>query len=231
MNQTLTIKELPYTERPYEKLELYGSSVLTDAELLAIIIRNGTVKERSTDLAMRVLAKHSTGLIGLHHLTLEELKEISGIGRVKAIQLKALAEISKRIAKSSYREKVHASSPSSVAAMYMEQMRYLKREHMMVVLLDTKYNIIEDHTLSIGTVNASLVNPREVFIHALKREAVNILLIHNHPSGNPEPSPDDIAITERVEQAGEIVGVKLIDHIVIGDGIYVSLKEQGYINN
>lgn len=229
MNQTLTIKEIPISERPYEKLETYGAGVLSDAELIAIIIKSGTVKERSTDIAMRIIGKHDSGLLGLHHLTMDELREINGIGRVKAIQLKAIAEISKRLSRATQKERINVNSPSTVASMYMEDLRHLKREHLIVVLLDTKHNVIEDYTLSIGTVNASLIHPREVFIYALRNEAVNIILLHNHPSGNPEPSPQDIAITDRIGEAGDLVGVTLLDHIIIGDGTYTSLKEQGYI--
>lgn len=229
MNETLTIKEMPLNQRPYEKLELYGAPRLSDAELIAIIIKSGTVKEKSTDIALRILGKHHSGLLGLHHLSLEELKEINGIGRVKAIQLKALAEISNRISRVTQKEKMNINSPSTVAAVYMEDMRHLEREHLVVVLMDTKHNIIEDYTLSIGTVNASLIHPREVFIYALKKGAVTILLLHNHPSGNPDPSPQDIAVTERIKEAGEILGVSLMDHIIIGDGTYVSLREKGYI--
>lgn len=228
--ETLTIKEIPLCERPYEKLEKYGAAVLSDAELIAIVIKSGTVNERSTDIAMRILSSHESGILGLYHRTMEELQQIKGIGRVKAIQLKAIAEISKRMAKATHKEKVNIHSPSSVAALYMEEMRHLKREHMLVVLLDTKYNVIDDYTLSIGTVNASLIHPREVFIYALSKEAVNIILIHNHPSGNPSPSQEDVQVTERVRQAGEILGIDLLDHIVIGDGTYISMKEQGYLS-
>jgi len=230
MNQILTIKEIPACERPYEKLENYGATVLSDAELLAIIIKSGTRYERSTDLAMKVICAHESGLIGLHHLTMKELQKIKGIGRVKAIQLKAVAELSKRMAKATYKKKANIHSPASVAALYMEDMRHLKREHLKVVLLDTKHYVIMDHTLSIGTVNASLIHPREVFIYALKKEAVSILLLHNHPSGNPTPSPEDIRVTKRIQATGEVIGVSLLDHIIIGDGIFTSMKEKGYLD-
>lgn len=229
MDTMLTIKEIPLSERPYEKLELNGASSLSDAELIAIIIKCGTKKEKSTDVAMRVLNSHNEGILGLHHLSMKDLRKINGIGRVKAIQLKAIAELSKRMAKATRREKLNIHSPASVAALYMEDMRHLRREHLVVVLLDTKHNVIDDYTLSVGTVNASLVHPREVFIYALKQEAVSIILLHNHPSGDDRPSPEDVAVTARIKEAGDIVGIKLLDHIVIGDGTYASLKELGHM--
>ncbi len=230
MKTNLSIKEIPAMERPYEKLETYGPGFLSDAELLAIIIKSGSQHEKSTDLAMRLLKAHPMGLLGLHHLSMTQLQKVHGIGRVKAIQLKAMTELSKRMSKASFSDRVSVTSPSSVAAYYMEEMRHLDREHMKVILADTKYNIIDEYLLSVGTVNASLIQPREVFIHALKRDAVNILLMHNHPSGNPEPSPADIAVTKRIQEAGNLLGVTLLDHIIIGDGRYVSLKEKGYFN-
>lgn len=223
----LTIKELPISERPYEKLEKYGATVLSDAELLAIIIKSGSQKERSIDLAHKVLAINKRGLVGIHQTSLKELETICGIGRVKAIQIKAVAELSTRIAKTNALQKVQISSPGSVADIYMEEMRHLQQEHLKIVLLDTKNNIINDHTISVGTVNASLINPRELFIHALKNLAVHMIILHNHPSGDPTPSREDISITKRILEASDIIGIKLLDHIIIGDGNYISLKERG----
>lgn len=224
----LTVKELPESERPYEKLERYGASHLSDSELLAIIIRSGSKNERSIDLAHKVLKLSNKGIAGIHQLSLKELQSITGIGRVKAIQIKAIAELSTRISKISALDKAKINSPTSIANIYMEEMRHLQKEHLKVILLDTKNNIIDDKDLSIGTVNASLINPREVFIHALKNQAVHIILLHNHPSGDPTPSREDIHITRRVLEAGDIIGIKLLDHIIIGDGEYISLKEKGY---
>ncbi len=223
----LTVKELPISERPYEKLEKFGPTVLSDAELLAIIIKSGTKRERSIDLAHKVLMLNKRGIAGIHQASLKELETISGIGRVKAIQIKALAELSTRIAKTNALQKLQISSPSSVADIYMEEMRHLQQEHLKIVLLDTKNNIINDHTVSVGTVNASLINPREVFIHALKNGAVHMIILHNHPSGDPTPSREDISITKRIVEASDIIGIKLLDHIIIGDGNYISLKEKG----
>lgn len=229
MSDSVMIKDMPFSERPYEKLEQYGSSALSDSELLAIIIKTGTKSERATDIALRVLGNKSIGISNLHHMSLKDLRAIKGIGRVKAIQLKAVAEISSRLSRAKNMTMLNINSPSSVASIYMESMRYLEREHMKIVLLDTKNNIIDDFTLSVGTVNASLLHPREVFLYALKYGAVNILLLHNHPSGNPEPSPEDIQVTKRISEAGQVIGITLIDHIIIGNGDYSSLKELGYL--
>jgi DNA repair protein RadC len=226
-NVKLTVKELPESERPYEKLERFGAHVLSDAELLAIIIRSGSRKDRSIDLAHKVLNINQKGLIGIYQLSLKELQTISGIGRVKAIQMKAIAELSKRISKTHAMTTMQVNSPSSVANIYMEEMRHLQQEHLKLVLLDTKNKIILEHYISIGTVNCSLINPREVLIYALKNQAVNIILLHNHPSGDPTPSKEDLLVTKRIVEASDIIGIKLLDHIVIGDGRFVSLKEQG----
>lgn len=226
----MTVKDLPLSERPYEKFEQYGPNALSDAELLAIIIRSGSRNERSIEIAQRVISIDDNGIGSIYNLTLEDLQCISGIGRVKAIQIKAVAELSKRISKYNASNKFCITSPESVAQVYMEEMRYLEQEHLKVVFLDTKNKLISDKFLTVGTVNASLINPREVFIEALKKNAVHVILIHNHPSGDPSPSREDIAVTNRVVEAGEIVGIKLLDHIIIGNGKYISLKERGIIS-
>ncbi|MDF2820077.1 MAG: hypothetical protein K0R15_518 [Clostridiales bacterium] len=227
----LMMKELPISERPYEKCEKYGATSLSDAELLAVIIRTGSNSLRSTDLAERVLtlSENKRGLSILNYLTINELKKVRGVGKVKAIQLQCVAEIAKRMAKSNAPEKLCVSSPSSLAQHFMSEMRYLTREQLMLVLLDTKNKVIFSKTISMGTVNSSLVSPRELFIEALKNDAVSVAVLHNHPSGDPTPSKEDIAITKRIMEAGSIIGIQLLDHIIIGDGNYVSLKERGLI--
>jgi DNA repair protein RadC len=223
----MRVKDLPLSERPYEKLEACGPGVLSDAELLAIIIRSGSKKERSIELAQRILGIKKQGIRGIYELSLEDLQKVSGIGRVKSIQIKAIAELSKRISKNNAVTKLKISSPGTIASIFMEELRYLKQEHLKIVFLDTKNQIISDKFLTVGTVNASLINPREVFIEALKHNAVHVILLHNHPSGDPTPSREDILITKRIINAGDIIGIKLLDHIIIGDGNYISLKEQG----
>jgi len=222
-------KELivPNQEQPYEKIERLGPKSLTDAELLAIILRTGSKNEPSIDTARKLLSLDHRGLGGIHVLTTKEMRNIKGIGKVKSIQLKAVAEISTRLSRAYAVSRFRITSPKSIANIFMEEMRYHRKEHIKVVFLDTKNGIIMDKDISVGTVNASLVDPRDVFLEALKYEAVNIILLHNHPSGDPEPSVDDIEVTKRVFNAGKVVGIELLDHIIIGDGVFTSMKEEG----
>lgn len=227
----LTLKELPISERPYEKCEKYGVSSLSDAELLAVIIKSGTQGERSIDLANRVLnfSKENPGLIGLNSISMEQLISIRGIGRVKAIQLLCVTELTKRMAKERYSKQIELSSPDSIAKYYMQDMRHLEVEQVVLLLLNTKCQKIKDIVLSKGTVNASLVEPREIYINALKYKAVQIVLLHNHPSGDVTPSKSDISLTRRVKETGELVGIPLVDHIILGDNTYLSFREQGML--
>jgi DNA repair protein RadC len=222
----MKLNQQSFEEQPYEKIERLGPKSLSDAELLAIVIRTGAKDEPSIYTARKVLALNSRGLGGIQVLSSKELQNVKGIGRVKSIQLKAIAEISNRLSKSYAVQRFKVSSPQSVANIFMEEMRYLAREHIKVLLLDTKNGIIKDSEISVGTVNASLVDPREVFKEALEYGAVNIILIHNHPSGDPTPSMDDIEVTKRVYEAGRVIGIELLDHIIIGDGEFISLKEK-----
>jgi DNA repair protein RadC len=226
----LKIKDLPPSERPYEKMEKFGAQVLSNAELLAIIIRTGSRNETSIDLASRILKKGEgqQNLDFLHHLTLEQLMTIKGIGRVKALQIKALIEFSKRMS-SSYgnSDKVIIKGPEDVSLLLMEEMRHLKREVFKVVLLNTKNHVIRHINISIGSLNASIAHPREVFNEAVKASCSAIILVHNHPSGDAEPSKEDIETTARLVEAGNILGIRVLDHIIIGNGLYVSLRERG----
>lgn len=223
------IKALLDDEQPYEKLEKNGPSFLSLVELLAIIIRTGTTDTSSLGLARQVIDLRQNGLIGCQQLTLRELQTIKGIGRVKAIQLQAVMELTKRLAKEKAFPYFQINSPTSIANLYMEEMRYHKQEHFKAVLLNTKNQIIHEKDLFIGTVNAALVEPREILIYALTYEAVSLIMLHNHPSGDPTPSLEDIHVTKRCQQACRLLGINLLDHIVIGNGRYISLKEKGYI--
>jgi DNA repair protein RadC len=226
-----TVKELPISERPYEKCEQYGPEVLSEAELLAVIIRTGSNKERSIDVASRVLNFNNTypGLIGLNYMTLRDLISIHGIGRVKAIQLLCVAELSKRMAKATNQGGLQFISPESVANYYMQEMRHLTKEKIFLLMLDTKSKMIKDMEITSGTVNSCILSPREILLISLKYEAVNIIILHNHPSGDPTPSKEDIHSTKRLKEAGNLVGIKLMDHIIIGDNKYISLGEEGYL--
>lgn len=226
----MSMKDLPKLERPYEKLEYFGPQALSEAELLAIIFRTGSRELRAVELAQRLLAlEKEEGIYGLYQYSLDELMKVKGIGRVKAIQVKAVLELSKRISKHQASLKYWINSPGSIASIYMEEMRYLKQEHFKIILLDTKNQIIGCQEVSKGSINSSIVHPREVFKYAIKKSAVSIIMLHNHPSGDPAPSQEDIKVTERMKEAGELIGIHVLDHIIIGDGVYVSLKERGII--
>ena len=229
-NNTLSREEL----LPYEKFETYGAETLTDAELLAIIIRTGTHDSNSVELGNRVLALgtgsgQNNGILSLQHLSLEELMTIKGIGKVKAIRIKCVTEFSRRIAMETFKKGIRFDKPSTIADYYKEQMRHLEVEQVMLVMTDGKNRFLKDHMISTGTVNMSLISPREIFMTAVKMQAVNILLIHNHPSGDPTPSREDIEITKRIHVASQIMNIPLVDHIIIGDNTYMSLKELRYI--
>ena len=204
-----TIRELPESSRPYEKCLQWGPSVLSDSELLAVILRSGVQGCNSLVLANQILSltKDTSypGLLGLLHMSIPDLMKVNGIGKVKAVQLKCIGELSKR----------------------MERLRHEEQEILIVMLLDGKNHFLGEQMLSRGTVNSTLITPREVFMEALKFHAVSVILVHNHPSGDPTPSECDKKITERIYRSGEILGVKLLDHVVIGDQRYISFKEQG----
>lgn len=225
----LTVKELPESERPYEKCERTGVASLSDAELLAVILRSGTKSQRVVELAVNIL-NYSTaypGLKGLNYLTLKELTGIKGVGRVKAIELLCLTEITKRMSKQLQQDSLKLMSPQSVAEYYMQEMRHLSREIVKLLILDSKNRLIKDIIISEGTINTSLMPTREIFVNSLKYEAVNIIILHNHPSGDPTPSAEDIRTTKKLWEAGNLIGIQLMDHIIIGDNRYISLKEQG----
>ncbi|HIZ43916.1 MAG TPA: DNA repair protein RadC [Firmicutes bacterium] len=230
-NQRNTIRELPAPERPYEKCMAMGASALSDAELLAVILRTGTKGQGALETARKILSLSpaAEGLLGLHHLTVNELRKVPGIGMVKAVQLSCIGELSKRMTRKSIDREELFSSPDVVAAYFMEEMRHKEKEELRVVFLNTKGRRLHDTVISIGTVNSSMVSPREIFLEALKFQAVSIILLHNHPSGDPAPSREDILVTGRVAEAGKLIGISLTDHIIIGDRCYISLKERGML--
>ena len=217
------------TNKPYEKFKELGPNALSNEELLAIILRTGTSNKPALKVAEEVLDTkdaYQGKLMGLYHKSLKELMEIDGIGEVKAIKLKCLTELSLRMAKERLENRVVFTNPSDIAEYYMETCRHLEVEKVFLLCLDNQLRLIKEYELSKGTINTSLISPREIFIEALNAKAVYILLIHNHPSGNPSPSKADIQITLKVLEAGKIIDIKLLDHIIIGDHSYVSLKEQ-----
>lgn len=228
MNNTLKITDLPCSERPREKIIRYGASELSNSELLAIVLRCGTKSENIVNLCNRLLRK-SGGLNGLFDLSSEEFMEIKGIGGAKAAQLLAIAELSKRFKSFKSGDEIKIKSPKDAADLLMEEMRYLKEEHLKVVLLNTKNIVIYVKDVSIGSLNSSIVHPREVFVEAIKKSSASILICHNHPSGDPTPSEEDIGITRRLKKCSKIVGIEILDHLIIGNGKYISLKEKGVL--
>lgn len=228
-----TIRELPKSERPYEKCIHEGAGALSDGELLAVILRSGTKGSSSLSLANEILntmqQSSYPGLLGILHSSLSDLMKIRGIGKVKAVQLKCIGELSKRIATSAARTQLCFDRPVSVAKYYMEQLRHEEQELMICMMLDSKNHLLGEQLLTRGTVNATLITPREVYMEALRYHAVCLILIHNHPSGDPHPSQCDAEVTERMFQAGELLGIRLLDHIIIGDQKYFSFQERGIL--
>jgi DNA repair protein RadC len=228
----MKMKDMPQDDRPYERCFREGPEVLSDTELLSIIIRSGSKEANSMDLARQILALNypKEGILGLLHISLPELMKIHGIGKVKGIQLLCIGELSKRIwrSKAMDQEKTFTSA-ESIAAFYQESMRHMEQEETHIMMFNTKQMLLREMCISKGTVNGTMVGTREIFIEALRYQAVHVILVHNHPSGDPEPSREDILLSQRVQEAGEIIGVTLLDHIIIGDGRYISLKERGYI--
>lgn len=210
---------------PYEKFMQYGPQAMSEAELLAIIIRTGTKEKNSLQIGEEILSLRGEGILGLCNLTLGELRNIDGIGEVKAVKLKCIAELSRRIWICHTREKLDFSRPATVAAYYMETLRHASKEQVVLLSLNSKCELVKETVLSIGTVNASLVSPRELFLQALEDHAVTVILLHNHPSGDPTPSKDDYELTKRLRKAGELLQIPLLDHIIIGDQCYTSFLE------
>ena len=213
---------------PYEKCLEHGADSLSNKELLAVLLRTGTKGLNVLELAEHILGSQcgDEGILNIHNCTFEKLKNIRGIGNVKAVQILCLSELAKRLSKASAKEALILSIPSKIADYYMEEMRHQKQEHMKLLMLNTKSKLLGEKNISKGTVNASLVSPRELFIEALEKQAVAIILIHNHPSGDPTPSENDILLTKRVQEAGSLIGIELLDHIIIGNNCYMSFAEK-----
>lgn len=231
MNELLTMKELPADNRPYEKCFAIGAESLSDAELLAVILRTGSRGVPAIQLAHKILgySKVEQNLLGLHYLSISELMKINGVGKVKAIQIKCIVELSRRIAKTSAKSSLSFTKPETIADYYMEDVRHFEQEQMLLLMLNTKSRLLGDKVISKGTVNGSMITPREIFLEALNNHAVYIILVHNHPSGDPKPSREDILLTRRIRDAGSMIGIELLDHLIIGDKNYISFKERGIL--
>ena len=225
------IRELPEDERPREKMVRYGAQSLSNAELIAIIIQNGARGATAVELGRRVLNYFDQDLTAFFNMSIEELQRneaLKGIGTAKACQIKAALELGRRVRfKNANTLSIH--SPKDIYGLLQGEMAWLPEEHFRVLLLDTKNRVIRTEEVSVGTVSASLVHPREVFVRAIRQHAVAIIAVHNHPSGDVTPSEEDIQITRRLAASGEILGIPLLDHLIVGSETYNSLKEQGLI--
>ena len=227
----IKLNKLPTSERPYEKLEMYGGDNLSNSELLAIIIKTGTKEETAVQLAQRVLMinnkeedlVNNDSLRFLEQVSIEELTKIKGIGRVKAIQIKAVSELAKRISKPIQNNKIIIKKPKDVSDLLMEELKYEKQEILKVIILNTK-NVVQKITnIAVGGSFSINIQPKDIFKEAIKMEMPKIIVVHNHPSGDATPSKTDIEMTERLKQSAQLLGIQILDHIVIGDGTYESI--------
>jgi DNA repair protein RadC len=227
-NSGYTIKSLPEDERPREKLIKHGVESLSNVELLAIILKTGTKDSSALELSKKLLSEHKSGISALVDISVEELKKIKGIGPSKASGIIAAVELGRRVSVSE-EIRYRISSPTDVSNYLMRELGDLKKEHFNIVMLDNKNYIIEVHNVSVGSLNSAIVHPREVFKNAIRRSSASIILAHNHPSGKSSPSAEDISITKRLVECGEIIGIKVLDHIIVGRNEYFSFKEQSII--
>ena len=229
MQTNKTIKELPASERPYEKFLSLGASGLSDADLLAIIIKTGTKDKSAVDIAQDILSGRHGNLLNLYEMSYDELIQVSGIGQIKAIQLKAVAELSMRISKAKRARSIRMNTPVTIADYYMEQMRHLQQEVVICAYFDVKSRFLGDKFISKGSLSSSVVDISSVMRTALEKNASKIVLLHNHPSGDCTPSKDDIAVTDRLAEGSRIFSIELCDHIIIGDNEYYSFYENKII--
>lgn len=229
MQKNKTIKELPASERPYEKFLSLGASGLSDADLLAIIIKTGTKDKSAVDIAQEMLSGRHGNLLNLYEMSYDELIQVSGIGQIKAIQLKAVAELSMRISKAKRACSIRMNTPVTIADYYMEQMRHLQQEVVICAYFDVKSRFLGDKFISKGSLSSSVVDISSVMRTALEKNASKIVLLHNHPSGDCTPSKDDIAVTDRLAEGSRIFSIELCDHIIIGDNEYYSFYENKII--
>jgi DNA repair protein RadC len=228
MEYRIRIKELPEEMRPRERLHNDGPGKLSEAELLAVLLRTGNSSMSAVDLAAYLLTKVG-GLKKLAESSAEDLIEFKGIGPAKVAQIKAAFELGRRLSSKEPELKQVIKSPLDVYNLLKDRTRYYDREHFMAVFLNTKNHVITVETVSIGSLNSSVVHPRELFKNSIRRSAAALILAHNHPSGDPAPSTEDIDVTQRLAEAGNIIGIQVLDHIIIGEKGFVSLKEQGII--
>jgi len=222
----LTIKEMPADERPQEKMKLRGPGSLSTGELIAIILRTGLPGETVVDIAQRLLVNHG-GLLGLSRADYGDLCKERGLGEVKAAKLLACVELARRLALEKPDERMRIQSPEDIAAILSSEMAALDQEELRVVLLNTKNEVLRVVTVYRGSVNAAQIRVAEVFKEAVRQNAPSLVVAHNHPSGDPTPSADDVAVTRELVKAGQLLDIEVLDHLVIGDGRHVSLRRKG----
>ncbi|MBB4825848.1 DNA repair protein RadC [Sporosarcina luteola] len=228
MKTQMMIRDVHISDRPRERLIRQGASSLSNQELIAILLRTGTKEESVLMLANRILTSFDK-IQDLREATIEEMMSVKGVGQAKAVQILAAVEIGKRLYQKHTEGKYTIRSPEDAAAYLMTDMSSLQQEHFVVLFLNVKNEVLHKQTVFIGSLNSSIVHPREIFREAVKRSAASIIVAHNHPSGHPTPSPEDIDVTKRLVEAGSIVGIELLDHVIIGDHRFISLKEKGYM--
>ena len=230
MSEYMTMKEMPETERPYEKCLLHGPEILSDAELIAVLLKSGSRGERSVDMAHRILNAGPDGILNLYRMSIAELMQIRGIGKVKAIQLKCAGELSVRLSKAGHHHGRSFENAQSIADCYMESLRHQPKELVILLSFDIRGQMIAEDRLTVGTAQSSLIAPAEVFETALQRGAKSLVLLHNHPSGNPMFSEEDYYITEQLRKGARILGIRFWDHIIIGDNRFFSFHDHGYLD-
>ncbi len=222
------LKDLPPEERPRERLHSYGAQALTTAELIAILIQTGNAQRSAVSLGEFLLAEFGS-IQGVATASTDQLAAVKGLGMAKAAQIKAAIEFGNRLTLFTEEGRPSIGGPQDVSNLLMPELRYQKKEHLKSILLNTKNRVLAIKTVSVGDLSSSIVHPREVYKDAVIASAASIIVAHNHPSGDPTPSAEDVVVTKRLIQSGEIMGIDLLDHIVLGDGTFVSLKERGLI--
>jgi len=224
----MMIRDVHIADRPRERLVRQGAASLSNQELIAILLRTGTKNESVLVLANRILSSFDK-IQDLRDATVEQLMEVKGVGQAKAVQILAAAEVGKRLYRKHSEGRYTIRAPEDAAAYLMTDMTSLTQEHFVVLFLNVKNEVLHKQTIFIGSLNSSIVHPRDIFREAVKRSAASIICAHNHPSGNPAPSPEDISVTKRLLEAGALMGIELLDHVIIGDHQFISLKEKGYM--
>jgi DNA repair protein RadC len=220
---------MPVEERPRERLIHFGAEALSNQELLAILLRTGTARESALSLAGRILSSVG-GLKDLAQATIQQLSTVNGVGPAKAVEIRAAVELGKRICTLTDDARPTIRSPADASQLLMSELRFQAKEHFRALLLDAKNQVIRILPISVGSLTESIVHPRELFREAIRYSSAALIVAHNHPSGDPTPSPEDIATTRRLIEVGRIVGIELLDHVILGDGRFVSLKERGFIS-